>query len=162
MPTLTALKRYLEEKRVPFEMLTHPAAYTAQEVAAAQHVPGRDLAKVVIAKTGERFVMAVLPALHRVDLLKLAAAVPERDARLASEPEFAALFPQCEPGAMPPFGNLFDLDVYVDKSLAREEHIVFQAGTHTDTVRMRYSDFAALVRPTVGDFTLLREEADDT
>lgn len=162
MPILTALKRHLEDKRVPFEVMTHRVAFTAQEVAAAQHIPGRDFAKVVIAKTGDRFVMAVLPALHRLDLLKLAAVVPERPARLASEPEFAALFPQCEPGAMPPFGNLFGLDVYVDESLTREERIVFQAGTHTDTVRMRYSDFAGLVHPTVGDFALVRDDADKT
>lgn len=162
MPVLNALKRHLDEKRVPFELMTHRLAYTAQEVAAAQHVPGRDLAKVVIAKTGNRFVMAVLPAVRRLDLVKLAAVVPERDARLASEPEFAVLFPQCEPGAMPPFGNLFGLDVYVDASLIHEERIVFQAGTHTDTVRMRYDDFARLVQPTVGDFTLLRDDTGET
>lgn len=162
MPILTALKRHLDSHRVPFEAMTHRLAYTAQEVAAAQHVPGRDFAKVVVVKAGDRFVMVVLPALRRLDLLKLAAAVPERTARLATEPEFATLFPQCEPGAMPPFGNLFGIDVYVDESLTREELIVFQAGTHTDSVRMRYSDFAALVRPMVGDFTLLRDDADET
>jgi len=158
MPILTKLREFLDKQAVHYETLTHAPAFTAQEVAAAQHVPGRELAKVVIAKAGERFVMAVLPALNKLDLAKLGAALPEKTAQLASEEEFARLFPQCEPGAMPPFGNLFGLPVYVDTSLSRDETIVFQAGTHTETVRLRYAEFARLVAPTVGDFTLRREE----
>ncbi len=161
MPILTALRHHLAERGRPFEILTHAPAYTAQEVAAAQHVPGHEVVKVVIAKTGERFVMVVLPALRRLDLLKLAAVVPEGQARLAAEAEFAGLFPECDPGAMPPFGNLFGLPVYVDESLAHERAIVFQAGTHTDTIRMRYGDFAELVRPIVNDFTLLRDDTEE-
>jgi Ala-tRNA(Pro) deacylase len=160
MPILQTLTRHLDEQRVPFDVLTHPLAYTAQEVAAAQHVPGRDFAKVVMAKAGTRLVMVVIPATRRLDVLKLAAVLPERSATLATEPEFAGLVPACDAGAMPPFGNLFGVDVYVDESLTLEEHIVFQAGTHTETVRMRYADFAALVHPTVGDFTLVRDDAD--
>jgi Ala-tRNA(Pro) deacylase len=158
MPILTTLSEFLDKQAVRYETLTHAPAFTAQEVAAAQHVPGRELAKVVIAKAGKRFVMAVLPALHKLDLAKLGAALPEKTAQLASEEEFAQLFPQCEPGAMPPFGNLFGLPVYVDTILSRDETIVCQAGTHTETVRLRYADFARLVAPTVGDFTLRREE----
>lgn len=159
MPILAKLKQYLDTEAVPYEVLTHAPAYTAQEVAAAQHVAGRELAKVVIARTGGAFVMAVLPAPRRLDLLKLGAALGGRDARLATEAEFAQLFPQCDAGAMPPFGNLFGLPVFVDTSLAADETIVFQAGTHTDTVRLRYDDFAALVQPQVRDLTLVREEA---
>jgi Ala-tRNA(Pro) deacylase len=158
MPILGKLRAHLDEHRVRYETLAHRPAYTAQEVAEAQHVPGRELAKVVIAKAGDRFVMVVLPSPCRLDLAKLGAVLPEREARLASEDEFARLFPRCEAGAMPPFGNLFGLPVYVDGSLARDERVVFQAGTHKDTVRMRYDDFARLVRPTLGDFTLVREE----
>ncbi len=162
MPVLTKLEAYLEENRVPYEILLHRPAYTAQEVAAAQHVPGREMAKVVMAKAGERFVMAVLPAPRRLDLEKLAARVPERRARLASEDEFAGLFPQCDAGAEPPFGNLFGVPVYVDESLARDEHIVFPAGSCTETVRLRYADFAMLVQPVVVDLTLTREEGNDS
>jgi len=160
MAILNTLKQELENKHVPFEVLTHRPVYTAQEVAAAQHVPGRDLAKVVIVSTGKRLLMVVLPAICRLDLLKLAAAVPDGHLRLATESEFEAIFPGCEAGAMPPFGNLFGIEVYVDNGLAHEERIVFQAGTHTETVRMRYSDFAHLVRPTTGDFALLRDDTD--
>jgi len=136
MPVLAKLKAYLDENRVPYEVLSHRSACTAQEVAAAQHVPGREMAKVVMAKTGDGFVMAVLPATRRLDVEKLAARVPEGRARLATEDEFFGLFPQCERGAMPPFGNLFGLPVYVDESLALDEHIVFPAGSCTETVRL--------------------------
>ncbi len=158
MPVLTKLKAYLDANRISYDVLSHPPAYTAQEVAAAQHVPGRELAKVVMAKAGERFVMAVLPAPRRLDVEKLGAQLPERKARLATETEFAGLFPECEPGAMPPFGNLFDVPVYVDESLTRDETIVFTAGTHGETVRLRYADFADLVQPAVCDLTLVRED----
>jgi Ala-tRNA(Pro) deacylase len=158
LPILTKLRQYLDEQGVAYEALTHPPAFTAQEVAQAQHVPGRELAKVVIVKAGTRFVMAVLPALRKLDVAKLAAALPEGAAALATEKELAPLFPGCEPGSMPPFGNLFGLPVYVDRGLAEDETIVFEAGTYTDTVRMRYGDFARLVQPTVGDFALTREE----
>jgi len=158
MPILAKLKAFLDANKTPYEALTHRPAYTAQEVAAAQHVPGRELAKVVVAKAGGRFLMVVLPAPRKVDLGKLAQALPEKAASLATEEEFARLFPECDPGAMPPFGNLFGLPVYVDRSLERDERIVFQAGSHTETVRMKYADFARLVQPTTGDFGLTREE----
>jgi Ala-tRNA(Pro) deacylase len=158
MPVLAKLKAHLDANQVPYDVQSHRRACTAQEVAAAQHVPGREFAKVVIARAGARFVMAVLPAPYRLDLDKLAAELPERTARLATESEFAGSFPQCEPGAMPPFGNLFGLPVYVDERLTRDETIVFPAGTHSDTIRLRYADFAALVRPAVADLALHREE----
>lgn len=159
MAILEKLQRYLDEHRVAYEILTHPPAYTAQEVAAAQHIKGRDLAKVVIAEAGDQPLMVVLPATRRLDLLKLRPLLPSNaQPRLAHEAEFAHLFGACEAGAMPPFGNLYGIPVYADQSLAAEETIVFQAGTHTETVRMRSADFVELVKPVVGDFTLRREE----
>jgi Ala-tRNA(Pro) deacylase len=149
MPILTQLKEFLDGNKVKYVAMTHAPAYTAQEIAAAQHVPGKEFAKVVIAKAGSRYLMAVLEAPQRLDLDKLAQRLPERQATLATENEFKGLFPQCEPGAMPPFGNLFGLEVFVDRDLERDKEIVFQAGTHRDTVRMGYADFVRLVRPTV-------------
>lgn len=159
MPIVEKLQRYLDDNHVRYEVLSHPAAYTAQEAAAAQHVKGRDFAKVVMAETAAGAVMVVLPATRRLDLLKLRGVLGAKEPpRLAHENQFAHLFHPCEPGAMPPFGNLFGVPVYVDRSLAAEDTIVFQAGTHTDTVRLRYADFANLVRPVVDNFTLLRED----
>lgn len=161
MPIVEKLQRYLDDNQVRYEALSHPRAYTAQQIAALQHVKGRDFAKVVMAEAPAGPVMVVLPATQRLDLLKLAAVLrADHPLRLAHEDEFAHLFAPCEPGAMPPFGNLFGVPVYVDRSLAAEETIVFQAGTHADTVRMRYPDFAKLVQPVVGDFTLMRDESE--
>ncbi len=146
------LERYLREQGVGYEVHHHPLAYTAQEVAASEHVPGKELAKTVIAKADDdRLVMVVLPATRTVHLAKLATALGADRARLAEEPEFTAAFPDCEVGAMPPFGNLYGVPVYVDRSLAADERIVFRAGTHTDTMRVAYADFARLVGPTVVD-----------
>ena len=153
------LKRYLEENRVPFEHHVHRTAYTAQEVAAEEHVPGRMMAKSVIIHTGRGFVMAVLPAPLRVDLAALRAALDAPEARLATEAEFASLFPDSETGAMPPFGNLYNLPVYADTGLTRTEEIVFNAGTHRDTIRIRSGDFARLLKPQVMDLALQRSVA---
>ncbi len=149
MPILTKLREYLDTQNVPYEVLSHRQAFTAQEVAQAQHVPGRDLAKVVMVRSGGAFVMLVIPAPYRVDLERVRSALGKTDLVLATEDEFKGLFPQCEAGAMPPFGNLYDLPVYVDRTLTRDEAIVFNAGTHTQTVKMKYADFARLVQPKV-------------
>ena len=147
------LKEYLDAQKVRYAVLTHQEAYTAPEIAEALHVPGKELAKVVV-KAGERFAMAVLPANCKVDPKRLKEIVGTGHARLATEEEFKGLFPDCDVGAMPPFGNLYGLEVYVDRSLAEDEDIVFQAGTHVEAIRMRYADFASLVRPTVAEFHL--------
>jgi Ala-tRNA(Pro) deacylase len=154
MPILTKLKEFLDGNQIAYTVLTHSPAYTAQEVAAAEHVPGKEFAKVVIAKAGDRFVMAVIEAPQRLDVGKLGKLLPEGTARLATEAEFKGLFPACEPGAMPPFGNLFGLPVFVDEDLQHDEEIVFQAGTHTQAVRMKYADFARIVRPTAASLAL--------
>lgn len=143
------IEKYLREKQVAFQVQHHPLAYTAQEVAASEHVPGKMMAKVVIALAEGKQVMLVLPAPHQVDFAKAAKALGVKEVRLAKEEQFAGAFPGCEVGAMPPFGNLYDVPVYVDTALAEDETIVFRAGTHTDTISLRYADFARLVNPTV-------------
>ena len=152
MTILRKLREYLDEKKVRYEVSSHREAFTAQDIAAALHVPGQKLAKVVMIKSGERFLMAVLPATWKIDMEKMKKVLKNTDVRLATESEFKDLFPACDVGAMPPFGNLYNLDVYVDKSLTEDREIVFQAGTHVDTVNMNYQDFAALVKPIVADF----------
>jgi Ala-tRNA(Pro) deacylase len=152
MPILAKLREFLDNNKVPYEVVSHRQAFTAQEIAAVEHVPGKELAKVVILRSGAEFLMTVLPAPYRVDLDRAKTATGKKDVQLATEDEFKGLFPQCEPGAMPPFGNLFSLPVYVDQTLTRDEQIVFNAGTHTQTVKMKYADFARLVRPVVASF----------
>ena len=147
-----ALEAYLRDSKVPFQVQHHAVAYTAQEVAAAEHVPGRMLAKVVMVLADGNLAMFVLPAPARVDLEKAAAVLGAKKARLAREEEFADRFTGCEVGAMPPFGNLYDLPVFVDNSLAEDETIVFEAGTHTDTMSMKYADFERLVKPQPAEF----------
>ena len=152
MAVLARLKQYLEENRVKFEVHSHPETFTAQEIAAALHVPGKELAKVVIVKGAKGFLMAVLPASHRIDWEKLKDVANEAEVRLATEAEFKDLFPDCEVGAMPPFGNLYNLTLYADQSLTDNKWILFQAGNHIDTVKMKYDDFIRLAQPKLEDF----------
>lgn len=146
------LKEYLDENKVPYNVSMHQEVYTAQEVAAAVHVKGKELVKVVIIKTKDKYVMAVLPADHKVDVERMRTLLNDAEARLATEGEFKSLFQDCDVGAMPPFGNLYDVGVYVDKSLAEDEDIVLQAGSHVETIRMKYADFERLVGPEVLEF----------
>lgn len=145
------LKSFLDENKARYTLMTHSAAYTAQAAAATLHVPGKELAKTVVIHAGEGTLLAVLPASYHVNLKKLGKVVGQQ-VRLASEKEFESLFPDCELGAMPPFGNLYNLPVYVDEALAADEEIVFNAGSHRDAIRMRYADFAQLARPRVAAF----------
>lgn len=146
------LEAYLRWNEVPYLLKHHPKAYTAKGVAYSEHISGWLMAKVVMVVADGKMVMTVLTANHLVDLNKLAHILGARVVRLAGEAEFEEIFPDCEPGAMPPFGNLYDLPVYVEHSLAREEYIVFQAGTHKDTIRMTFSSYAHLVKPVIADF----------
>jgi Ala-tRNA(Pro) deacylase len=148
-PTLNA---YLDHEHVHYDLLPHPKAFRAAEIAHTLQTPEKEMAKVVIVKVDERFVMTVLPASWNVDLHRLRAVFPTRHVRLARESEITGLFPDCEVGAMPPFGTLYGLPVYVDQSLAEDKEIVFQAGTHSDAIRMRYMDFSALVFPVIAEF----------
>jgi len=147
------IRRYLLENNVPFKLEEHYTAYTAQEVAEAEHVPGQRVAKVVMVKAESQVLMLVVPAVRRVDLDMLGDFLGKRSLRLATEEEFTSLFPDCEVGAMPPFGNLFGLPVYVDVSLTEDPTIVFQAGSHEETMEIAYSDYARLVQPAVGNFS---------
>ena len=152
MSVLNRLKDYLDSNKVGHQVLTHGTTYTAKELAQALHIAGKDLAKVVMLKAGERFVMAVLPATWKVDIHRLRDIFQTHEVRLATEEELRGLFPDCELGAMPPFGNLYGLEVYADRSLAEDEEIVFPAGTYSEAVKLRYRDFADLVKPKVAEF----------
>lgn len=143
------LEQYLTMNGVVFREDTHRRAYTAQQIAALEHVPGQQFAKVVMLVVDGRAVMAVLPATRSVHIDGVAESLGAHEVRLACESEFAPLFPDCEVGAMPPFGNLYCVPVYVDESLARVEDIVIQAGTHRDTMHLRYHDFSRLAQPVV-------------
>jgi Ala-tRNA(Pro) deacylase len=143
------LQKFLDEHQVKYHVLRHHETYTAPEIAAALHVPGKELAKVVIVKADHEFLMAVLPANFRVNLRELAQATGADKVELATEGEFQNLFPDCEVGAMPPFGNLYDLPVYVDVSLTEDKEIVFEAGSHREAIKMTYADFERLVHPKV-------------
>ena len=149
MPILTKLKEFLDANGVRYQVRSHRTAYTAQEVAAEEHIPGFEMAKVVMVRDGGEYLMAVLPAPYRVGLDLLGKATGRTGLRLATETEFAGLFPGCEPGAMPPFGNLYGIPVWVDEALTRDDEIVFNAGTHEQTVHMKYADFARLVQPRI-------------
>ena len=146
------LEAFLREHQAPFQMQRHRVAYTAQDVAASEHIPTQMMAKVAIAFADATMIMLVLPASHRIDLTRLSAAIQAQHVHLASEHEIETAFPDCEVGAMPPFGNLYQLPVYVDRHLTGDHTIVLQAGTHTDTISMKYADFTRVVKPIVGDF----------
>lgn len=152
MAILERLEDYLKKNHVTYKTIPHPEVYTAQEIAAAMHVPGKELAKVVMIKAKDRFVMTVVPASWRIDFNKLKNILNEKDLRLANEEEFKVLFPDCEAGAEPPFGNLYNVDTYVDKSLTEDEEIFFNAGNHYESVGMAYRDYANLVKPRVAEF----------
>lgn len=148
-----ALRKFLDKNGVDYDLVTHDPAITAQEVAAAAHVPGRELAKTVIVKLDDDLAMAVVRATDRLDLDLLKTASGAKSVELATEPEFESRFPECETGAMPPFGNLYDMDVHVDKGLAADERIVFNAGTHTEAFSLAWKDFERLVAPKVAKIT---------
>jgi Ala-tRNA(Pro) deacylase len=147
MPIPPRLEFYLNENQIPFTHSTHPLAFTAQEVAHAERVSGRMIAKTVVVMADGNFVMAVLPADSLVDLQELHHVLGANHVRLATERELADLFPDCELGAMPPFGNLYGLPVYLDNSLAHQPAIAFNGGTHRDIVYMKFVDFRRAVSP---------------
>ena len=148
------LEAYLRENGVPYQSQHHARVITAQEVAAAEHVPGKMFAKTVIVLPADEvnMVMLVLPAPYHVNPRKASAALGASEVHLADEERFADAFPDCDVGAMPPFGNLYDVPVYADRTLVEDETIVFRAGTHTDTMSVSYADFEKLVRPNLADF----------
>ena len=147
------LLEFLNSRRVPYELLVHSKRFTAQELAEIEGVPGSQHAKVVMVKSDGMHRMAVLPSDRMVDLDKLEE-FTGRDWKVEDEDEFTELFPDCETGAMPPFGELYDVPMFVDKSLGDNDDIVFEAGTHTDAIRMKYRDYESLTRAEVADFAI--------
>jgi Ala-tRNA(Pro) deacylase len=147
------VQEYLDQNGVAYEHLEHAPVYTAQEVAQAVHTPGKEVAKAVIVRDDEGFAMAVLPATRKIDLDALREAVGRRRLQLATEDEFKDLFPNCETGAMAPFGNLYDMAVFLDQSLREDESITFNAGTHADAIRMSREAYERLVDPAVAPFS---------
>jgi Ala-tRNA(Pro) deacylase len=152
MPVKT-LKQFLDKEKIKYVSIIHSTAYTAQEVAASAHVPGKELAKTVIVQLDGETVMAVLPANRKVVLQDLREVTGADQVKLVPEEQFKQKFPDCEIGAMPPFGNLYGMEVYVAASLADNADIAFNAGSHTEVIKLAYKDFERLVRPKVVSFT---------
>lgn len=148
MPVQT-LKDFLDDQGVKYTLISHSPAFTAQEIAESAHIPGKWLAKTVMVKIDGRMAMAVLPATCRVDLDLLKEAAGAKTVELAAEEEFKYLFRGCAVGAMPPFGNLFDMEVFVADILREDEEIAFNAGTHSELIRLAYRDFEKLVKPKI-------------
>lgn len=156
---LSKLRDFLDANNIKYMVVSHSLAYTAQGIAALTHVSGKKLAKTVIIKVDGLLAMAVVPASLHVDLDRLRTLTGAQTVEIASEREFKDAFPDCETGAMPPFGNLYDMPVYADASLAENEEITFSAGTHRELVRMTWCDMARLVNPLVGNLTHRRPTA---
>ncbi|HEV2173051.1 MAG TPA: YbaK/EbsC family protein [Nitrospira sp.] len=152
MVTHQRLQSYLDSHKIPYQVVNHSIAYTAREAADSLHIPANTFAKVVVIKAEGRYLMAVLPSTWKVDLKRLEEVLECPYVRLATEDELAILFPDCEIGSMPPFGNLYGTPVYVDATLTQDEEIVFDAGSHVGAIKMRYKDFVDLVRPQVAEF----------
>jgi Ala-tRNA(Pro) deacylase len=163
LPTSLKIKRmacdklihFLDDNRVKYITITHSQAFTAQQVAASAHIKGKNLAKTVMVKILDRLAMVVLPADRHVDFHLLKEITGSENVMLARESEFRDLFPDCELGAMPPFGNLYGLDVYVSERLSLDEEIAFNAGNHAELIRMSYKDFETLVKPKILKFTMV-------
>lgn len=153
--TATRIKEYLDSQKVKYTILKHSPVYTAQEVAASAHIPGRQLAKTVMIKLDGEMSMAILPANCQVNFADLKKTLGVKKVKLATEKEFKDLLPDCETGATPPFGNLYDLKVIADKSLSTQEVIAFCAGSHTELIQLSYQDFEKLVKPKVVAFSFL-------
>ena len=147
------LKDFLDDHGVKYVSIAHSKAYTAQEIAAKTHIPGKDVAKTVMVKLDGKMAMAVLPASYNVDFHLLKKASGAAEVELAPETEFKDMFPECELGAMPPFGNLYGMEVFVAQTLAEDEEIVFNAGSHTELIKLAYTDFENLVKPKLLKFS---------
>jgi len=159
MSTLQTCLNYLRAQQVRFAHTTHSAAYTAEEVALAEYMPPNRMAKTVMLRHSEGFVMVVIPADAYVDLENVRMVIAVPDLFVAEERDLALLFPSSEVGAMPPLGNLYNIPVYLDRRIANREFIAFNAGTHRDVIHMRVADFRQLVNPVLGDFCESTEPA---
>jgi len=149
------LKEFLDKNNIKYISIKHSPAYTAQEIAAKSHISGKEMAKTVIVKVNNNVAMAVLPASFKIDFEALSEVTGSDNVSLAGEEEFKNMFPDCEIGAMPPFGNLYNLAVYVAQTLSEDEEIAFNAGNHSELIRMSYKDFERLVKPKILKFSLV-------
>ncbi|HEX2866915.1 MAG TPA: YbaK/EbsC family protein [Ignavibacteriales bacterium] len=147
------VKEFLEKTDIHYKNINHPLAFTAQETAASIHIKGKEFAKTVMIRIDGQLAMAVLPASHRIDFEMLKSILDADEVRLCSETEFRSKFPECEAGAMPPFGTLYDMDVYMAKCLLNNKEIFFNAGSHTDAIELTMDEFNRTVNPIVLDFT---------
>ncbi|MCK4233361.1 YbaK/EbsC family protein [candidate division WOR-3 bacterium] len=147
------LKDFLDSQGIKYVTISHSQAYTAQEIASSAHIPGKELAKTVMIKIDGKMAMAVLPASYKVDFDLLKKTIEASKVELASEKEFQDIFPECDVGAMPPFGNLYGMEVFAAESLSEDKEITFNAGSHTELIRLAYKDFEKLVKPKVVKFS---------
>ena len=150
---INKLKEYLDSHNVEYITISHSKAYTAQKTASTVHMPGKELAKTVIVKFDGKMAMAVLPASYQIDFDQIKIAAGAKKVEISSETEFRDRFPDCELGAMPPFGNLYGMEVFVAKSLAENEDIAYNACSHTELIKHNYRDFDRLVKPTILKFS---------
>ena len=146
------LEEFLDSHNIRYVKMSHSPAYTAQEIAKSAHIPGRVLAKTIIVNIDGNLIMAVLPAPYKIDIKRIADITVANIAEIAKEQDFIERFPGCEVGAMPPFGNLYGMQVYVDESLAKDEEIIFNAGSHKELIKLLYKDYETLVRPRIARF----------
>lgn len=151
---ISRIKEYLDSHAVKYMVITHSMAFTAQEIAASVHISGHEMAKTVIVKINGHLAMAVLPASYKVNFRILSDITGAKNVALASEQEFQLRFPDCEVGAMPPFGNLWNMPVYISERLGYNRDIVFNAGSHTELIRMSYKDYEGLVHPKVVQYVI--------
>jgi len=148
------LRQFLDKQNIKYLSITHSPAYTMSEIAAAAHIPGEQVAKTVIVKIGKELAMVVVPASMHVDLELVREATGAGSTALATEQDFEQVFPDCEPGSMPPFGHLYGLDTYVSPALSRHDTIAFNAGTHTELIQLAYGDFERLAKPRIVDVAI--------
>lgn len=148
------LRDFLDDANIQYESISHQPTETARQTAKAVKMDDKDIAKIVMVRVDGKMTMVVLPASHKIHFNMLERELRARNIELATEDEFKELFPECEVGAMPPFGNLYDLDVIVADALTKDETIAFNAGTHNEVIRMAYKDFESITNPKVASFTL--------
>jgi Ala-tRNA(Pro) deacylase len=154
---LKKLKEFLDSHNEKYSVVSHSLAYTAEEIANVSHVPRKDMAKTVVVNIDNKPAIVVLPASHMIDFKMIKRGVGAEHVSLASETEFNALFPDCEVGAMPPFGNLFDMKTLAADVLSKDEYICFNAGTHRELIKLAYQDFIRLVNPVVMPLSVERK-----
>lgn len=154
MSAAKKIKNFLDENNIKYISIVHPKAYTAQEIASKSHMPGKEIAKTVVLKVDGKYVLAVLSAIKMVSFKDFKNSIEANEVKLATEQEFMDLFPDCEVGAMPPFGNLYDMPTYVSSELKENKEIAFNACNHMELIRMKYADWEDLVKPIVVQFGL--------